>query len=178
MPSRLVGLSKNPNFHLMKTGVLLQVVPAPPPFCRLASFCYAGLPAGFCLDSHLSSPGIASGIKPPPRNGRADHAFLHGVAPDRVYIVKPVLPQAGWALTPPFHPYALLTRNAVSLCCTCPEITLGGRYPLSLPYGARTFLIRCLSACVRGCPTRSPQYCTPRKANCQMSCKFFSEGIY
>ena len=26
---------------------------------------------------------------------------------DRVYIVKPVLLQAGWVLTPPFHPYCL-----------------------------------------------------------------------
>ena len=70
---------------------------------------------------------------------------------DRVYIVKPMLPWAGWALTPPFHPYLA----AVYLCCTCPEVTLGGRYPLSLPCEARTFLTRCLSASGRGCPTRS-----------------------
>ena len=31
---------------------------------------------------------------------------------------------------------------AVYLCCTCPRVTPGGRYPLSLPYGARTFLTR------------------------------------
>ena len=30
---------------------------------------------------------------------------------DRVYIVKPVLPQAGWALTPPFHPYSGLPER-------------------------------------------------------------------
>ena len=35
---------------------------------------------------------------------------------------------------------------AVSLCCTFPQIALGGRYPLSLPCGARTFLMRGLSA--------------------------------
>ena len=29
---------------------------------------------------------------------------------------------------------------AVYLCCTFPEVAFGGRYPLSLPYGARTFL--------------------------------------
>ena len=29
---------------------------------------------------------------------------LHGVAPDRVYIVKPMSPWAGCALTAPFHP--------------------------------------------------------------------------
>ena len=38
---------------------------------------------------------------------------LHGVAPDRVYIVKPMLPWAGWALTPPFHPY--LKSGGISL---------------------------------------------------------------
>ena len=71
---------------------------------------------------------------------------------DRVYSVKPMLPWAGWALTPPFHPYSF-KEWAVSLCCTCPEVTLGGRYPLSLPCGARTFLIWVLSVPIRGCPT-------------------------
>ena len=85
---------------------------------------------------------------------------------DRVYIVKPMLPWAGWALTPPFHPYC--KNAAVYLCCTCPEVSLGGRYPLSLPCGARTFLIRCLSACVRGCPTWLRKYCTAPGPKCQI----------
>ena len=37
-------------------------------------------------------------------------------------------------------------RRVVYLCCTFPQIALGGRYPLSLPCGARTFLMRGLSA--------------------------------
>ena len=61
---------------------------------------------------------------------------------DRVYIVKPMSPWAGWALTPPFHPCLV----AVYLCCTCPGVTPGGHYPLSLPCEARTFLTLCLSA--------------------------------
>ena len=100
--------------------------------------------------------------------------LLHGVAPDRVYIVKPMFPWAGWALTPPFHPYLA----AVYLCCTCPGVTPGGRYPLSLPCGARTFLIWNLSVTIRGCPTWSRKYCTANKPKCQMSCKFFSYTIY
>ena len=36
--------------------------------------------------------------------------------------------------------------EAVYLCCTFPVVAYGGRYPLSLPYGARTFLTRGLSA--------------------------------
>ena len=38
---------------------------------------------------------------------------------------------------------------AVYLCCTFPQIALGGRYPLSLPCGARTFLTASLSALPR-----------------------------
>ena len=87
---------------------------------------------------------------------------------DRVYSVKPMLPWAGWALTPPFHPCRRQFTHTIDhftaggkahpvcgissflsnplargfdgspvgpaeyLCCTCPEVTLGGRYPLSL----------------------------------------------
>ena len=99
------------------------------------------------------------------------YCFSTALLRDRVYIVKPMLPWAGWALTPPFHPCVVgsCERNgAVYLCCTCPEVTLGGRYPLSLPCGARTFLIRGLSATVRGCPTRSRKYCTAKLYKCQI----------
>lgn len=95
--------------------------------------------------------------------------FSTALLRDRVYSVEPMLPWAGWALTPPFHPGRGFKTAVVSFCCTCPEVTLGGRYPLSLPCGARTFLIRGLSASVRGCPTWSRKYCTPRKGKCQMS---------
>ena len=40
----------------------------------------------------------------------------------------------------PQHP-----MPAVYFCCTFPEVASGGRYPLSLPYGARTFLMTELS---------------------------------
>ena len=85
---------------------------------------------------------------------------------------------SGGRLSPPFHPYRssfqhtafysvrsrnmparreqrsgmLKRRPAVYLCCTFPEVAFGGRYPLSLPCGARTFLITGLSAWPRGCP--------------------------
>ena len=71
-----------------------------------------------------------------------------------------------------------LKGKAVSLCCTCPGVTPGGRYPLSLPCGARTFLIWVLSVPIRGCPPRSRIYCTSWGGKSQMSCKFFSERIY
>ena len=48
---------------------------------------------------------------------------------DRVYST-PMSPWGGCALTTPFH-YDQM-KLATSLCCTCPEVALGGRYPLSL----------------------------------------------
>ena len=60
------------------------------------------------------------------------HAFTR--QPVSSYLAFPPLPEG--AKHPP----------AVSLCCTFPQIALGGRYPLSLPCGARTFLTRGLSA--------------------------------
>ena len=51
-------------------------------------------------------------------------------------------PQKRWALTSPFHPYFV---EAVIFCCTFLKVTLTRRYLASLLYGARTFLVRCLS---------------------------------
>ena len=88
----------------------------------------------------------------PLRGGRA--ALLsHGVASDRVYIctMLPSMPVSSYLAFPPLlrEPQITLARNlrtpsahfeynsdaleAVYLCCTFPEVTLGGRYPLSCP---------------------------------------------
>ena len=48
---------------------------------------------------------------------------------------------------------------AVYFCCTCPRVAPGGCYPLSLPFGARTFLTHSLSAYARDCSARSIAYC-------------------
>ena len=83
----------------------------------------------------------------PPRDLRS----LHGVAPDRVYSIG-LFPADGCALTAPFHPYWNGgAEPAVYLCCTFPEVAFGGRYPLSLPCGARTFLMTGLSPPPRDC---------------------------
>ena len=65
-----------------------------------------------------------------------------GVAADRVYR-PPMLPWdvvSSYLAFPPLPLYAR-RKTAVYLCCTIPKVTLGGRYPLSLPCAARTFLI-------------------------------------
>ena len=56
---------------------------------------------------------------------------------------------------------------AVYLCCTCPRVTPGGRYPLSLPCGARTFLTHRLSPCARGRLTYSRKYFNRFRYACQ-----------
>ena len=38
------------------------------------------------------------------------YCFSTALLRDRVYSVKPMLPWAGWALTPPFHPYVVDLR--------------------------------------------------------------------
>ena len=113
---------------------------------------------GSVIDSHLSRRTVTDTLKPPPRDGRAGHLSLRGVAPDRVYITE-LSPAGACALTARFHPCSRSAR-AVSFCCTCPRVTPGGRYPLSLPYGARTFLTHSFSANARGCPIRSGAYFT------------------
>ena len=66
------------------------------------------------------------------------------------FTARTCLHAADGRLSPPFHPYCRMHAAAVYLCCTCPRVTPGGRYPLSLPYGARTFLTHFLSECARG----------------------------
>ena len=63
--------------------------------------------------------------------------------------------------------YGACDDEAVYLCCTFPEVAFGGRYPLSLPCGARTFLTDGLSAWPRDCLSYSPVYFTGIRWNCQ-----------
>ena len=58
-------------------------------------------------------------------------------------------------------------NEAVYLCCTFPEVAFGGRYPLSLPCGARTFLTTGLSAWPRDCLSYSPVYFSGIRRDCQ-----------
>ena len=97
---------------------------------------------GSVIDSHLSRHSVTTVFKPPSRKQPGKPCFLCGVAPDRV-CSDGCFHTIGCALTAPFHPYL---REAVYLCCTFPEVAFGGRYPLSLPCGARTFLMYGLSA--------------------------------
>jgi len=54
----------------------------------------------------------------------------YGVASNRVYICTqlPVVPVSSYLAFP-----SLPQNAAVYFCCTFPEVTLGGRYPLSCP---------------------------------------------
>ena len=53
----------------------------------------------------------------------------------------PCLHDAGELLPHHFNLTTALSVSAVCFCCTFPIVTYAGRYPASLPCGARTFLI-------------------------------------
>ena len=89
--------------------------------------------------------------------GTAGPAICPSAVLLRIEFTSPNCLQPARALLP--HVSTLTSCEAVSLCCTCPRVTPGGRYPLSLPCGARTFLTHSLSAYARDCPTRSFAYC-------------------
>ena len=90
------------------------------------------------LDGHLSGTRVAARLKPPVGTDGPPMVPV-GVAADRVYR-PPMLPWgavSSYLAFPPLLPQAA----AVYLCCTIPGVAPGGRYPLSLPCGARTFLM-------------------------------------
>ena len=108
--------------------------------------CEQNCKPGSVFDSHLSRRTVAGTLKPPREQPGQPLCSHTGVAPDRVYS-DGQFPAVGCALTAPFHPYWQAPASAshlpaVYLCCTFPEVAFGGRYPLSLPYGARTFLMK------------------------------------
>ena len=90
------------------------------------------------------------------RRWRAALAFLYlGVAPDGVYIDL-VCHHTSGKLLP--HLFTLTSYEAVIFCCTFLKVSLTGRYPASLLYGARTFLIWTLASFIRDCLIYSIYY--------------------
>ena len=130
---------------------------------------------GSVIDGHLSGTHVAARLKPPPRDGRAGLLSLHGVAPDRVYSTE-LSPADGRALISAFPP-SPGRCPAVYLCCTCPRVAPGGCYPLSLPYGARTFLTHRLSPYARGRPARSMKYFNLSAGLSQVPARAFSPAL-
>ena len=94
------------------------------------------------MDSHLSSPYVTIWLKPPIRGRRAVLTLKLGVAPDGVYIDQICHHTCGKLLP---YLFTLTFYKAVIFCCTFLKVSLTGRYPASLLYGARTFLVRYLS---------------------------------
>ena len=90
------------------------------------------------LDGHLSGTRVAARLKPPVGTGGPPIVPV-GVAADRVYR-PPVSPRGAVSSYLAFPPLPV-GRPAVYLCCTIPGVAPGGRYPLSLPCAARTFLM-------------------------------------
>ena len=101
-------------------------------------FCDRYCKPGSVIDSHLSRRTVAGTLKPPPRR-RSGKPYVSSTVLLRIEFTAPQCSHAAGELLPRL---SILTPQcgAVSLCCTFPEVAFGGRYPLSLPCGARTFL--------------------------------------
>ena len=136
--------------------------------------------SGCILSEQICKPGsviIRSSIyayryrHAPATSGAAGQALCShsGVAPDRVYSGGRFHTPSG-ELLPRLSTLTGRRANAepaVYLCCTFPEVAFGGRYPLSLPCGARTFLMTGLSAWPRDRLFSSRAYCTGTMSRCQ-----------
>ncbi len=111
---------------------------------------------GSVLNGHLSRRIVAGALQPPrERTGRpiAPIAVLLRIeftASDTLEPMGELLPRLS----------TLTSEEAVYLCCTFPEVAFGGRYPLSLPCGARTFLMDRLLPYPRDRLAYSHCYCT------------------
>ena len=159
-------------------------------------YCEQNCKPGSVFDSHLSRRAVANALQPPRERPGQPVCSHTGVAPDRVYSDGHSR-AVGCALTAPFHPcsaspfhvitgYAADSASrrvprreggAVYLCCTFPEVAFGGRYPLSLPCGARTFLMTGLSAWPRDCLFSSQVYFTGRWGKSQLLSVAFRKKI-
>ena len=98
-------------FYSTSCGIFPQIIKMTRHDCCVI-FCERICKPGSVIDSHLSRRAVADALKPPPRDGRAGHMSLRGVAPDRVYITE-LSPAGACALTARFHPYLL--RGGISL---------------------------------------------------------------
>ena len=118
---------------------------------------------GSVFDSHLSKRAVAGALQPPrERTGRPIAPIpvllrIEFTASDTLEPMGELLPRLS----------TLTSEEAVYLCCTFPEVAFGGRYPLSLPCGARTFLTTGLSAWPRDCLSYSPVYFSGIRRDCQ-----------
>ena len=103
--------------------------------------------------------------------------FSTALLRDRVYIVKPVLPQAGWALTPPFHPGCAEAQWYISVALVLRSPSAGvTRYPCPAEPGLSSFgAFRPPSAAVR--PGRE-NIVAQTSAIVKSPCKFFYFRIY
>ena len=98
---------------------------------------------GSVSDDHLSWPDVATRLMRPTSRTATGRRFP-----------CPIWSCSGWGLHGRYvtiFPCELLPHNfnlatalpvsAVCFCCTFPIVTYAGRYPASMPCGARTFLI-------------------------------------
>ena len=95
------------------------------------------------MNSHLSWPDVAITARRHLLGTRRAGAIRSSAVLLRIGFTQPRSLLRAGELLPRLSTLTALCghKTAVYLCCTIPKVTLGGRYPLSLPCAARTFLI-------------------------------------
>ena len=134
--------------------------------CGARFWCKWAYKPGSVLDSHLSRRDVAGTLQPPPRR-RPGRPCVSSTVLLRIEFTASDCSQPPGELLPRLSTLTSRANDAIGdaqsaslhsdgqqlavyLCCTFPEVAFGGRYPLSLPYGARTFLtLRPLGLCAR-----------------------------
>lgn len=109
---------------------------------------WANRKPGSVLDDHPSCTAIACSIQRLTLGRqRATALYDPFLVLLRMGFTRPsCLQNAGELLPHHFNLTTALPVSAECFCCTFPIVTYAGRYPASLPCGARTFLMRGLSA--------------------------------
>ena len=132
--------------------------------------------ASFLVATQVYKPGsVLTAIYLLPQSLTGSSRLLETVGPTycfstallRIEFTAPQCSHGAGGLLPRL--FTMTGKPATYLCCTCPGVTPGRRYLLSLPCGARTFLTWRFSPSSRGCPTWSRKYCNAQKAKCQIS---------
>ena len=102
---------------------------------------------------HLSRTHVTVRLQLPLRHDGRRISLFCGIAPDRVYTNRRRYRRPGGLLP---RLFTLTDCSDVLFCCTVPGVASGGRYPLSFPWEARTFLIiRPCGMILRDCLPRS-----------------------
>lgn len=149
-----------------------RAAPNPERFCAVRAY-----KPGSVLTAIYLAPQLLTGSSRLLGTVGQTHCPSTALLRDRVYIVKPMSPWAGCALTAPFHPYSTKVERYLSVALVLRFPSAGvTRYPCPVEPGlSSSGPFRFPSAAVQ--PSLR-KYSNPKTANCQIPLKnLFEKGI-